>query len=605
MLTEIIMEKKYYIGIDFGHGETTVSRVPGYNGEPVSQIPLKRGNNAYDKKVISAICYKNDNWSLVFGESDYHNDSLHEGFKGIIHDLCTKDRKALRIFAELIFKRILEVDDEIKYKSVDERNFVLGIACPTEWKSKEARGYKNAKEEYLDFFRSECHLPVDFCINESDAAFFTKYNYNNSTESVFVIDLGSSTIDFTTFVNSKVNEKLCWGNTKGAHRIEDILIKKILDTGNNRVNLLDVVKMREEANYTGSITPALSLIIRKEKERHYKDELDFIEVNIQIKTFIPLSRDMTFCVLWYADKDNYERIIESYIRELQNEIIQAKQRLTNNGITPTRVILSGGAARMPFFEDCVREQFADSIIDTDTMPECVVAHGVALYAEKLNEALKVFQDELKKINYEYIFKRANADAESAAIKELVPSVVNRIVSGQESGIDNGKFIRKEFLDFIEKLDHNNYRYCQLVKNAINKKLSEEVAWAMLNAIEKVFHIKISTSSVKIDTNPIIYHYLPECFAPGGLWYKQITTWIEESSSTFLAALFFNWEEQIYSAERTKIANGVASSLKRYDSYSKSNFINLDKSIKDLESQVMDLAKDIFYEQQLFDTTFKQ
>ena len=599
------MEKKYYIGIDFGHGETTVSRVPGYNGMPVSQIPLKPGNSAYEKKVISAICYKNDNWSLVFGQSDYQKDRLQVGFKGVIHDLSEENREALRIFAQLIFERILDADREIVYKSVDERNFVLGIACPTEWSSKEVNGYKSAKEEYLDFFRSKCKLPVDFCINESDAAFFTKYNDQNPTESVFVIDLGSSTIDFTTFVNYKVDEKLCWGSTKGAHRIEDILIKQILDTGDNRVNLMDVVRMREKTYVTSDITPALSLYIRQQKERHYIDKLDHIQVNLLIRDFVFQPREMKFCVLWVAYKDEYERIIESYIQELQNEIIKAKQRLTLNGITPARVILSGGAARMPFFEQCVRDQFADSIIDKDNEPECVVAHGVALYAKKLNEALKVFQDKLKKIDYEYIFKRANADAESAAIKELVPSVVRSIISGQPRGNDNGKFIRKEFLDFIEKLDHNNYRYCQLVKNAINEKLSEKVASAISIAIKEVFKISRSTPNIKIETNPVIYHYLPENFAPGGNWYKRITTWIEESSSTILAALFFNWDEHIYSSERTRIANGVASSLKQYDSYGKTNFLNLDRTIKDLVSQVMNLAEEVFYEQQLFETTFKQ
>ena len=599
------MEKKYFIGIDFGHGETTVSRVPGYNGLPVSQIPLKTGSNAYDKKVISAICYKNDNWSLVFGKSDYHNDSLQEGFKGIIHDLSDENSKALRIFAQLIFERILEVDHEIKYKSVDERNFVLGIACPTEWKTKEVRGYKNAKEEYLDFFRSKCNLPVDFCINESDAAFFTKYNYNNSTESVFVIDLGSSTIDFTTFVNSKINEKLCWGNTSGAHRIEDILIKQIMDTGNNRVNLLNVVRMREQANFTGDITPALSLFIRKEKETHYIDQLDCIQVNIQTKDFLPQSRHMDFCVLWGVDKDEYEHIIAPYAQALQNEIIKAKQRLTLNGITPARVILSGGAARMPFFEKCVRDQFADSIIDKDNEPECVVAHGVALYAKKLDEALNVFLDELKKIDYKYIFKRAYADAKSAAISELVPSVVNSIISGRITGCDNGKYIREKFFDFLKGLDHNNYRYCQLVTNAINRKLSEKVASAISSAIEKVFKIRISTSDVKINTNPAIYHYLDECFVPGGYWYNSITRWIENYSNTFIASIFFDWDEQIYSTERTKIANGVATCLKQHDPYDRDTYRDLDESVKDLVSQVMDLAKDEFYEQQLFETTFKQ
>lgn len=603
------MERKYFVGIDFGHGETTVSRVPGYNGQKVSQIPLTTGRTTDEKKLISAICRHNNEWSLVFSGKDYNNDDLHEGFKGMIHQLSDEDKEALCTFAQLIFKRILDMDTDLIYRSPSERNFELGIACPTEWSSVEVRGYKNAKEQYLDFFRTECNIPVDLCINESDAAFFTKYDNYNQTDSVFVIDLGSSTIDFTTFVNSKVNKKLCWGANLGAHKIEDIIIDHLKQSGDNMANLQRVIKMRQEANYRGNIEPALLLFIRKAKENYYINEEDvrdgYMCVNIFTRELFPGYRSGDFCVTWSIDAAGYDNAISWYSQALNNEIMKAKQRLALNGITPTRVLLSGGACKMSFFEQCVRTQFADSIIDKDNEPECVVAHGVALYAKKLNEALKVFLDELKKIDYEYIFKRANADAESAAIKELVPSVVDRIISGQTRGNDNGKFIRREFLDFIEKLDHNNYRYCQLVKNAINEKLSEKVASAISIAIKEVFKISRSTPNIKIETNPVIYHYLPECFAPGGLWYKQITTWIEEASSTILAALFFNWDEHIYSSERTKIANGVASSLKQYDSFGKSNFLNLDRSIKDLVNQVMDLAKDVFYEQQLFETTFKQ
>ena len=50
-----------YVGIDFRHGETTVSRVPGYNGAPVSQIALTNTNNAANKKIISALCKQNGN----------------------------------------------------------------------------------------------------------------------------------------------------------------------------------------------------------------------------------------------------------------------------------------------------------------------------------------------------------------------------------------------------------------------------------------------------------------------------------------------------------------------------------------------------------------
>lgn len=603
------MERKYFVGIDFGHGETTVSRVPGYNGQQVSQIPLTTGHTTDEKKLISAICRHNNEWSLVFSGKDYNNDDLHEGFKGMIHQLSGEDKEALRIFAKLIFKRILAMDTDLIYKSPSERNFELGIACPTEWSSVEVRGYKNAKEQYLDFFRTECNIPVDLCINESDAAFFTKYDNYNQTDSVFVIDLGSSTIDFTTFVNSKVNKKLCWGANLGAHKIEDIIIDHLKQSGDNMANLQRVIKMRQEANYRGNIEPALLLFIRKAKENYYINEEDvrdgYMCVNIFTRELFPGYRSGDFCVTWSIDAAGYDNAISWYSQALNNEIMKAKQRLALNGITPTRVLLSGGACKMSFFEQCVRTQFADSIIDKDNEPECVVAHGVALYAKKLDEALKKFQDELKKIDYKYIFKRAYADAKSAAISELVPSVVNSIISGRITGCDNGKYIREKFFDFLKGLDHNNYRYCQLVTNAINRKLSEKVASAISNAIEKEFKIRISTSDVKINTSPAIYHYIDECFVPGGYWYNSITRWIENYSNTFIASIFFDWDEQIYSTERTKIANGVATCLKQYDPYDRDTYRDLDESVKDLVSQVMDLAKDEFYEQQLFETKFKQ
>ena len=87
--------KKYFVGIDFGHGETTVSRVPGYNGMPVSQIPLTTGTNVADKKVISAICKRGGEWSLVLSGLDYKSDELREGFKGMIHTLSAENKESL------------------------------------------------------------------------------------------------------------------------------------------------------------------------------------------------------------------------------------------------------------------------------------------------------------------------------------------------------------------------------------------------------------------------------------------------------------------------------------------------------------------------------
>ena len=75
-------QPKFFIGIDFGHGETSVSRVPGINGQEVSRIPLRTSGNFMEQKVYSAIC-KNDNgnWQFVRSEEDFSKPDLREGNK--------------------------------------------------------------------------------------------------------------------------------------------------------------------------------------------------------------------------------------------------------------------------------------------------------------------------------------------------------------------------------------------------------------------------------------------------------------------------------------------------------------------------------------------
>ena len=223
----------YFVGIDFGHGETTVSRVPGYNGAPVSQIAIKPSNNNEGKKIVSAVCRRNNKWSLVYGTEDYKLEDIREGFKGRISQMSERDKESMREFAKLIFATILKNDTDLEYHSPDDKNFELGIACPSDW----VRVDSNSQQEYLNFFRYECGLPVDHCIKESDAAFFTKFSGYASNDKVFVIDLGSSTIDFTTYSDSKCISSCCWGANLGAHRIEDALKPHIYRFDKNKENV--------------------------------------------------------------------------------------------------------------------------------------------------------------------------------------------------------------------------------------------------------------------------------------------------------------------------------------------------------------------------------
>lgn len=591
----------YYIGIDFGHGETTVSRVPGYNGELVSQIAIRDGNRQQDKKIISAVCKRNNEWSLVYGSEDFKSPDLREGFKAMITKMKYEDKESMREFAKIVFKTILDNDRDLSYdpNNPDGRNFSLGIACPSDW----VKDNHKAPQDYLNFFRHTCNLPIDCCIRESDAAFFTKFfKYKETDNNVLVIDIGSSTIDFTTYANSKCIEECCWGANSGAHLIEDALIDQLKCDSKIMSNISKVNEFRASKGY-GDVTSAISLFLRKNKEEYFTEKQRKFSLMLSFADLAPgwPGSPWDVCIGLSKTNDEFEQIISGYKQGIRQVLENAKIKLCQNGIRLTHILLSGGASRMPFIMKYAEDIFGEDIkIDRDQQPECVVSNGIALYAQDMDKALKILLGELNEISYEYIFKTAYAEAKSIAINELLPKY-----GIPSSNCLTGDNIREEFFNFLKSLNCNNTKYCDLIKTKINLKLSEEVGTAISTAIKKVFNKEISTANVAIDTNPAIYQYTDDCFIFGGAWYTQISKWIEESSSTIFSSLFFDWDETKDASETSRIADGVSYRLKNYSPYGNETFLNLDASIEDLKKQVADLAIRAFYENQLFETTFKQ
>lgn len=586
----------YFVGIDFGHGETIASRVPGYNGTPVSQISIRQANNNEGKKILSAICRKKGQWSLVYGEQDFKLEDVREGFKDRISKMTEKDKESMREFAKLIFKAILENDTDLKYDPTsEEKNFELGIACPSDW----IREDLNAQQEYLDFFRNECGLPVDHCIKESDAAFFSKYNRYEGSDNVFVIDIGSSTIDFTTYANSRCIADCCWGKNLGAHRIEDALIPRILKAEDNAINLQKLKEFRNYMKFEGDVNAPLSLHVRLQKELYFSNKQETYSLDLAFKQLTPSwpGKSWDHCIGFEATKDKFEEIISNYTSQIGETLRNAKTKLSQNGITPNRVLLSGGASRMPFIKEYAHKIFGVDI-DVDQQPECVVSNGIALYVQKFDEAFNKLLNNLKNVNFESIYKKADSDATADAIKELVPSVVSRIKNYSNC---TGDRMRTMFCDFIKGLDENNITFKNLVLSKLKSTLNSEASKAIAEAYKSVFKLDIDARDINIDIQANILSFSPENFQPGGAWYNCFTVWIDSSSGRY----DFTWDKSRDYEERCKIANGVMSSL---TSHVSSNFIsygNIDTIVENIVRQVVYHTIEIFKKKQLFEMTFKQ
>lgn len=436
--------KQFFIGIDFGHGETSVSRVPGVNGQPVSRIPLSRSSNFAEQKVITALCRdENGGWKFVKSAEDFCRPDVQEGFKGIIHNLDSGKKNALREFAKLVFKSILENDSELKYNpKTGESNFVICIANPTDWRRQDAK----IPDEYRNFFVKEAGVPAQFCINESDAAFYSQFTKYSPSDTVFVIDLGSSTIDFTTYHNSEIIPTCCWGANKGAHEVEDKLVEfgysEAPDSEENKETIQEVEIIRKQGGL-GTANAAVSLLARMEKESFFTNSQHTYSLEIKTFRLIPNYPDRRKTAFYVEiDQSQVLEIIHDYVSSLDLALKNAADKLKSQGISPTKILISGGASRMPFVLDLVRKAFSkkdserDIEIYLDQYPEWVVSDGAALYAAKHNKALEE-RDRLQNEFSEWAAENLDDKLQSVAVSTFNSILKEELQSGLEAKFLNG------------------------------------------------------------------------------------------------------------------------------------------------------------------------
>lgn len=436
-------QPKFFVGIDFGHGETSVSRVPGTNSQKVSRVPLRISGDFKDQKVFSAICRNDDGgWQFVWSKEDLKRPEVIEGFKGMIRTRSETQRMALCEFAKLVFKTILENDSELKYDpETGEANFIICIASPSDWRRQDSMNPK----DYLSFFQNEAGIkPAKMCINESDAAFYTKYEDYSPSDKVFVIDLGSSTIDFTTYHNSICIHKCCWGHNLGAHLVEDKLVgygySEAEEHEENVENMQLVTREREKLNL-GPAESALSLAARFVKENYFTRVQTapsaIYELDVRVGDLVPHwknRRQQAFSVI--IDSSDVDIVIKDYITNLAMALSNAAEKLQSYGISPNKVLLSGGASRMPFVKELTIEAFPNAEIIRDNYPEWVVSDGAARYAEVHTQAL----EDRDKLQSEFSsWAKANLDAKlkATALSTFNSILKDTVRQGLETKYING------------------------------------------------------------------------------------------------------------------------------------------------------------------------
>lgn len=370
----------YLIGIDFGHGETTASfySTNSTNGT-VERLHILDGQTPESCKVESAVCRneKTGDWQFAKDIRDYALPDFTLHFKAPMNEITPKNKEAFGAFIKLVFEHFVQNQSFLNYNPVTgERNFEIYVACPSGWGKEDA----SQIQEYKKFVSSI--IPVDWVIKESDAAYFKfKAEQRFIDTSVLVIDIGSSTIDFTAY-GKDVSKPSTDGRKHGASAVENVIFKYF------EKNDSDFNKAKQESeplctqshlNWRNAVTH----YIKGQKEDYYTNERSILTLDLS-NSLICNVKGRIFDVSVIAKEQLENEILAPYRQTLLQDLNDEKLRLEKEQIgIPKIVVLTGGASRMPWLQKLVKDVFTESKVYRDSEPSYVVSDGVAYYAHAL------------------------------------------------------------------------------------------------------------------------------------------------------------------------------------------------------------------------------
>lgn len=373
---------RYLIGIDFGHGETTASCVDLQSADHTPwHLNILDGSTDEARKVESCVWSgtNKEQWHLGCPSMDGARD-FFINFKAPMNEITPENKMAYASFIKLVYEHILENQSALfTYdRRTGERNYEIYIACPSGWNKEDPRQI----HEYLEFFKTI--IPATWVLRESDAAYFKfKDQEHAQAKSILVIDVGSSTIDFTFYNEGGMN--LTEGFKHGASRVERDILRYIEQHFSEYIEArdeldaafeLDQNKKRNWRNY-------VLHEIKVRKEEFYSKELQMMVLDMSNRRFLPTLRKRLFDNITFEKTKLEEEILAQYCSTLRQDFESVAAR-----VAPETVILTGGASRMPWLQLLVKDVFSSAKVLRDDNPSYVVSDGIAAYAYAKHEYMQ-------------------------------------------------------------------------------------------------------------------------------------------------------------------------------------------------------------------------
>ena len=375
------------IGFDLGHGETAVAKARLESIEPPEMLEI---NN---KKVqITAIGWHPDLGYLV-GEQALIQAGVTQ-LKISFKEKPNNDpnyRKTIRSFLETYY-RLLKESKQIEGGETSQ--FYVG--CPSGWSISD-------REEYQKLLK-EAGITILSVVPESRAAFMQakeagKLDYDKLRSSVLIVDIGSSTTDFT-LVKSLHEIPMDFGrNTLGASLIDKAIFAQTLTNHEEKALLKQVFEDYPHHQARCEIA------CRKAKEDFFSNEQLYSHPQTFARGFESINEQIFF--IPQVNRLVMEEILnqpllelgrKSWIESFREAVNEAKEELVKQGIVPKVVLMTGGASRMKFTRQICEELFPEpeTQVRPDPEPERCIALGLARVGRWDLRAL-TFQEEINKL----------------------------------------------------------------------------------------------------------------------------------------------------------------------------------------------------------------
>ncbi len=369
------------IGFDLGHGESalTLAKVVSVTEPQVLEVQSSRS-------FITAVA-EHPKRGIIIGEDAYKArqlDSLRVRFKSAeLNNPNT--RLPIKLFASKIRSLL---DEKSLIPGPEQCYFVVG--CPSGWK-------QQTRDQYAALMREAGLDPVSV-MAESRAAFLhareaQDLHISGDTlldQSVLIIDVGSSTTDFTLVRNLK-EHYIDFGDVRlGAGLLEEAMLEYVLSKFERRAELQAI--FRRYPHYQA----ICELACRRVKEYYFSAESRYIDDPATESLKIPSRPPMYFDIEFrQADMQHIlkQPLLrgKSWMDAYREELIAAREKIAEQ--PPGLVFLTGGASRMEFTRQIAQQVFPDALIVRGREPELTIAKGLA-WAGRIDRKAEAFEREI-------------------------------------------------------------------------------------------------------------------------------------------------------------------------------------------------------------------